>query len=61
MIKVKRVDMALFKGLSRDKPTDLQPIEDAVNEIGESRILHITCTLSAAPRAGVFFIFYHED
>ena len=61
MIKVKRVDIPLFKGLGGTNPTSLQPIEDAVNKIGQNKILYITCASSYPGYIGTYSIFYNED
>ena len=61
MIKVKRIDIQLYKGFNGDKPTDLEPIQDIVNEIGEDKILYITCASRYPSNTGCFAIFYHED
>ena len=61
MIKVKRVDVKLYTSFASLPTTDLQLIEDAVNEIGEDKVLHITCAIKHPSDYGCYTIFYHED
>ena len=60
MIQVKRVDIPLYEGIMV-KPTNLQPVAAAVNEIGEDKIQYITCASSHPKQMATYTIFYHED